>query len=143
MLFTLGGDIIDEIARGINAFLSDAVEWGKDLIDNFLDGIEDMKYKIQRVGQDIKNWLGIDFDVFTNDKKAIGWGQDMVKHFISGMQSQTTNNSTSYSQNMTSNVTVNTSAGSGTSDAWGIATLASDTVSAQLSNIKSLGANYY
>ncbi|GEM_PF-3564833 len=39
-LHDMGWEIIDKVAKGVAEFIVDAKEWGKDLVDNFVEGIK-------------------------------------------------------------------------------------------------------
>ena len=84
-----GGQIIDQVASGISSAISSAVQWGKDLITNFWNGI---KSKLDWLWDGIKGVAGgiADFLGFSEPKKGPlskfhTFAPDMMELFMKGV----------------------------------------------------------
>ena len=85
-----GRAIVDEIKGGFQEKVDNASQWGKDLIQNFVDGIkqrwENLKSTVSGVAQTVKDFLG-----FSEPKKGplsnfSSFAPDMVDLFIQGLR---------------------------------------------------------
>jgi phage-related protein len=68
--------------------ISDAFDWGRDLILRFKDGILDVASAPVDAAQDVIDGImgAIGFDLRRNDRMAERWGSDMLEHFSMGME---------------------------------------------------------
>ena len=85
-----GREIIDSVRAGIMEKVEAAKNWGKDLIQNFINGIKqgwnNLKQSVSDVGQGIKNIIG-----FSEPKEGPlsdfhTYAPDMIDLFIRGLQ---------------------------------------------------------
>ena len=85
-----GREIVDNVKQGFQEKVENAKQWGKDLIDNFVDGItakwETLKSNVSGIAQTIKNILG-----FSEPKEGPlsnfhTFAPDMIDLFIQGLQ---------------------------------------------------------
>lgn len=88
-----GREIIDTVKSAIKEKIDAAKDWGKDLIQNFIDGIkqkwEDLKQGILNIANTVKDFLG-----FSEPKKGPlsnfhTFAPDMVNLFIEGLKDST------------------------------------------------------
>lgn len=84
--YVVGG--IEDVFLGEDGLISDATQWGKDLIQNFADGIKQAADNALEGAVDhAKGKLdGISFDIPENDRMAMNWGQDFSGYFAQGMR---------------------------------------------------------
>ena len=77
-----------EIAQAFIDMATAAVQWGKDLIDNFIKGIVDAAGGLGDVFSDIWDEMSgwISFDIRANDKELRGWGFDAISNLAKGMR---------------------------------------------------------
>lgn len=85
-----GRDMVDSVGEGFKEKVSNAWNWGADLISNFVDGIkqkwENLKSTVSGVAQTVKDFLG-----FSEPKKGplsnfSTYAPDMIDLFIHGLQ---------------------------------------------------------
>ena len=86
----IGKNIVTAIGNGIKSLASDAVQWGKDLIQNFINGLlakwNALKQTVSNVAQTVKDFLG-----FSEPKKGPlsnfhTYAPDMMNLFIQGIR---------------------------------------------------------
>ena len=89
-IFQIGKDLVSKVGEGFNNMLSSAANWGKDLIQNFIDGItakwNALKDKVSGVAQTVKDFLG-----FSEPKKGPlsnfhTYAPDMMQLFAKGIK---------------------------------------------------------
>lgn len=85
-----GREMVDKVKEGFTEKLDNAKQWGKDMIQNFVDGITakwaDLKASVQNIAQTIKNLIG-----FSEPKEGplsnfSTYAPDMIDLFIQGLQ---------------------------------------------------------
>lgn len=85
-----GREIVDEIKGGFQEKVDNASQWGKDLIQNFVDGLkarwENLKSSVSGIAQTVKDFLG-----FSEPKKGplsnfSTYAPDMIDLFIQGLR---------------------------------------------------------
>ena len=83
-------DIIKSITDGggLKNLPQMAVKWGKDLIDNFVNGI---KYGVGKVGDDLRDrgyqvWERLDDPIRHLPQMAVKWGKDLIDNFVNGIK---------------------------------------------------------
>ena len=89
-LWNAAGDVFCEIKDGFMDFIDDPIEWGKDLIDNFVGGIKSgfgkLKNAVTDFGQMIKDFIGFS----EPDKGPLSnfhtYAPDMMDLFIKGIK---------------------------------------------------------
>ena len=88
-----GRELVDGIKEGFQEKVEGAAQWGKDLIQNFIDGIlakwEDLKSSVRGVAQTVKDLLG-----FSEPKEGPlsdfhTYAPDMMDLFIKGIRDNT------------------------------------------------------
>lgn len=83
-------NITQAITEKIVGMVEDAIGWGEDLIQNFIQGIENKISNLQKtlnsVDDKIKSKLS--FDIEANDRMARGWGSDLLGEMSKGMRSE-------------------------------------------------------
>lgn len=61
-MFEVGKQLVDKVKDGFSQKLQDAKNWGKDMIQNFIDGImakwNDLKASVSKVASTVKSFLG-------------------------------------------------------------------------------------
>lgn len=61
-IIEVGGQIVEKVRSGFSQKVQDAKNWGRDVIQNFIDGIkakwEDLKNSVKQVAQTVKSYLG-------------------------------------------------------------------------------------
>ena len=89
-VFQIGKDLVSKVGEGFKNMLSSAANWGKDLIDNFIDGIkekwENLKNTVSNVAESVKDFLG-----FSEPKKGPlsnfhTYAPDMMQLFAKGIK---------------------------------------------------------
>lgn len=89
-LFRIGKDIINEVGDGFSAAVDGAREWGRDMIDNFVSGIQemwgDLVSTVSNTAQEVRDILG-----FSEPKKGPlsnfhTYAPDMMKLFAKGIK---------------------------------------------------------
>lgn len=89
-LWKAAGDLFDDIKDGFMEFIDDPLEWGKDLVDNFIGGIKSgfgkLKNAVTDFGQMIKDFIGFS----EPDKGPLSnfhtYAPDMMDLFIKGIK---------------------------------------------------------
>ena len=89
-LKTAGEDIIIAIGEGVEALIDNALDWGIDLIDNFVGGIESGIGKVKSAASDIGNAIK-DFIGFSEpDEGPLSnfhtYAPDMIDLFVKGIK---------------------------------------------------------
>jgi len=69
--------------------ISGALDWGKDIVDNLIQGIQQKTPGLDDVVQGAKDAIAkhLSFDQVANDRMARRWGRDLVAEFSAGMRS--------------------------------------------------------
>lgn len=89
-LFRIGSDIIHEVGDGFSAAIDGARDWGRDMIDNFVSGIQEMwgnlVSTVSNTAQKVRDILG-----FSEPKKGPlsnfhTYAPDMMKLFAKGIK---------------------------------------------------------
>lgn len=89
-LFRIGKDIISEVGHGFSAAIDGARDWGRDMIDNFVSGIQEMwgnlVSTVSSTAQKVRDILG-----FSEPKKGPlsnfhTYAPDMMKLFAKGIK---------------------------------------------------------
>lgn len=61
-IIEVGGQIVEKVKNGFSQKVQDAKNWGRDMIQNFIDGIlakwNDLKQSVSNVAQTVKDYLG-------------------------------------------------------------------------------------
>lgn len=81
------GNISDRVTSELTSLPGDALGWGRDMMDNFIQGInnriEDVGELADDVISSVEDKLG--FDLEKNDRMARRWGKDLIGEFTSGV----------------------------------------------------------
>lgn len=79
--------LVDRLGSIFGDLAASAKRWGKDLISEFISGINAKIARFQRKINDLKSTVqrAISFDRVENDRMAQRWGSDLVDHFAKGM----------------------------------------------------------
>lgn len=92
-LFEKGKEIVKSIAKGIADAAKEAVTWGHDLIDNFVQGIKDRIQKVvdavKNVAQKVKDFLGFSEPKDGPLSNFHTYAPDMMKLFAEGVRDNT------------------------------------------------------
>lgn len=84
------GDIKDLVSKTFNGLVSSALDWGRDMLDNFKKGIEEkwegLKSFIGEVGQGIKDFLGFSVPKKGPLSDADTWMPDMMQLLSQGIR---------------------------------------------------------
>lgn len=84
------------ISRWFTELRSDALNWGKNMIQGFIDGIGQMIGKVKdaasRVTKSVKGFLGFNSPAEEGEgQHIVEWGANMIDGFLDGVESQITN----------------------------------------------------
>lgn len=89
-LYEKGREIVNSLAKGVADAARDAVQWGRDLIDNFVRGIRE---RIQRVidavkdvAQNVRNYLGFSEPKLGPLSNFHTYAPDMMRLFAQGIK---------------------------------------------------------
>ena len=89
-VFNIGKDLFGKIKEGFSKFLKDPIKWGKDLIDNFINGIKERFQKIKdavfNIGNTIKNFLGFSEPKMGPLSNFHTYAPDMMELFAKGIR---------------------------------------------------------
>lgn len=82
--------VLSIFGDAISNTISNALSWGSDFIDKFLQGIKNKIGDVESLASDIKDSVAgaLGFDIVQNDRMARQWGSDLVQEFASGMQAE-------------------------------------------------------
>lgn len=89
-LIETGGNIIINVRSGFSAKLEEAKTWGKDLIDNFINGIKqkwnNLKQTVSDVAQSVKDFLGFSEPKMGPLSNFHTYAPDMMQLFAQGIR---------------------------------------------------------
>lgn len=89
-LLSKGREIVGKVGEGIKGAVSSAVSWGRDLIQNFLDGItqkwQALKDKVSNVASTVKSFLGFSEPEQGPLSDFHTYAPDMMNLFIKGIR---------------------------------------------------------
>lgn len=79
--------LADRLVNIFDGLAASAYRWGKDLIGEFISGINSKIAHFQQKVDELKNTVekSMSFDRVKNDRMAQRWGADLVDHFSRGM----------------------------------------------------------
>lgn len=85
-----GSNIGESIHDGLQDVIDSALDWGRDLIDNFIDGLmdkwEDLKSTVRDIADSIKDFLGFSVPEKGPLADADTYAPDMMKLFAKGIK---------------------------------------------------------
>lgn len=85
-----GIDLLNMVGEGIKSLASSAVQWGKDMIQNFIDGItakfQALKEKVSSVAATVKSFLGFSEPEEGPLSNFHTYAPDMMKLFAQGIK---------------------------------------------------------
>lgn len=83
------GELGEKIKDKFDELKQDAIDWGKHLIQNFIDGImakwEALKQKVQQVAQTVKDFLGFTEPEMGPLKNFNSWPRHMMENYANGI----------------------------------------------------------
>lgn len=83
------GELGEKIKEKFDELKQDAIDWGKHLIQNFIDGImakwEALKQKVQQVAQTVKDYLGFTEPEMGPLKDFNSWPKHMMQNYANGI----------------------------------------------------------
>lgn len=89
-IFNIGKEIFTNVKEGFTEFIEDPIQWGKDMIDNFIGGIKERWQKLKDTVFDVANSIK-DFLGFSEPKKGPlsnfhTYAPDMMELFAQGVR---------------------------------------------------------
>ena len=85
----VGKQLVDKVKEGFSQKLQDAKNWGKDMIQNFIDGIlakwNDLKASVSKVADTVKSYLGFSEPEVGPLSNFHTFAPDMMKLFADGI----------------------------------------------------------
>lgn len=85
----VGKQLVDKVKEGFSQKLQDAKNWGKDMIQNFIDGImakwNDLKASVSKVAETVKSYLGFSEPEVGPLSNFHTFAPDMMKLFAQGV----------------------------------------------------------
>lgn len=89
-LIKSGQKLVEDVKKGFKDKVDEAKEWGKDLIQNFIDGLvakwNDLKQTVSNIAQSIKDYLGFSEPKLGPLSNFHTYAPDMIDLFIEGVQ---------------------------------------------------------
>ena len=89
-IFNIGKDIFSNLKEGFLKFKEDPKQWGKDMIDNFINGIKErvqkLKETVSNIGQNIKDLLGFSEPKVGPLSNFHTYAPDMMELFAKGIR---------------------------------------------------------
>ena len=88
-IIEVGKQLVDKVKEGFSQKLQDAKNWGKDMIQNFIDGIlskwNDLKASVSKVADTVKSFLGFSEPEVGPLSNFHTYAPDMMKLFAQGI----------------------------------------------------------
>ena len=88
-IFEVGKQLVEKVKEGFSQKLQDAKTWGKDMIQNFIDGIlskwNDLKASVSKVADTVKSFLGFSEPEEGPLSNFHTYAPDMMKLFAQGI----------------------------------------------------------
>lgn len=88
-IFEVGKQLVEKVKEGFSQKLQDAKNWGKDMIQNFIDGImakwNDLKASVSKVADTVKSYLGFSEPEVGPLSNFHTFAPDMMKLFADGI----------------------------------------------------------
>lgn len=89
-IIEVGGQIVEKVKSGFSQKVQDAKNWGRDMIQNFIDGIlakwNDLKQSVSNVAQTVKDYLGFSEPKYGPLSNFHTYAPDMMQLYAKGIR---------------------------------------------------------